>query len=104
MVARNSPRLGRCGGNSARLTKCNCLAGYRVQPAPTRYRGGLGSHSLRQELAPEWGGFKSPEPALIRPGARRRKKKESYINIDYIITITNRTFISATSKVKIIII
>ena len=36
MIAGNSPRLGRYGGNSARLTKCNCLAGYRVQPAPTR--------------------------------------------------------------------
>ena len=25
--AGTSPRLGRCGGNSPRLTKCNCLAG-----------------------------------------------------------------------------
>ena len=42
-----SPRLGRYGGNSPRLTKCNCLAGCRVQPASTRYRGELGSPSLR---------------------------------------------------------
>ena len=34
--AGTSPRLGRCGGISPRLTKCNCLAGCRVQPAPTR--------------------------------------------------------------------
>ena len=34
--AGTGPRLGRCGGNSPRLTKCNCLAGsglQRVQPA-----------------------------------------------------------------------
>ena len=72
MVAGNSPRLGRCGGNSARLTKCNCLAGCRVQPAPTRYRGGLGSPCLRQQPAPLSGRVQIPEPALTRPGARRK--------------------------------
>ena len=51
-----SSRLGCCEGNSPRLAKCNCLAGYRVQP---RCWGGLGSHGLRQE------------PASTRPGARR---------------------------------
>ena len=35
--AGTSPRLGRCEGNSPMLTKCNCLASYRVQPALTRY-------------------------------------------------------------------
>ena len=43
----------RYGGNSPMLTKCNCLAGYRVQPAPTRC----------------WGGFKfqnPPQPAPVR--------------------------------------
>ena len=42
-----SPRLGRCGGNSPRLTKYNYLAGYRVQPALTRCRGKLDSPNLR---------------------------------------------------------
>ena len=67
-----SPRLGRYGGNSPMLTKCNCLAGCRVQSAPTRYWGGLGSYGLRQEPAPERSGFKCPEPAPTRPGARRK--------------------------------
>ena len=73
-----SPRLGRCGGNSPMLTKCNCLAGSRVQPAPTRCWGGLGSYGLRQEPAPERGGFKSPELVLTRPGARRIKNENIY--------------------------
>ena len=55
-----SPRLGRCGGTSPMLTKCNCLAGSRVQPALTRYWGGLSLYGLRQESAP------------TRPGARRK--------------------------------
>ena len=70
-----SPRLGRCVGNSPRLTKCNCLAGCRVQPAPTRCRGGLGSPSLRQEPAPPLGRVQNPEPAPTRPGARRKNYK-----------------------------
>ena len=45
--AGTSPRLGRRGGISPRLIKCNCLAGYRVQPAPTRYRDELDSPCLR---------------------------------------------------------
>ena len=57
------------------LTKYNYLAGYRVQSAPTRYRGELGLYSLRQEPAPEGGGFKCPEPALTRLGARRKIKR-----------------------------
>ena len=44
--------IGRCGGNSPMLTKYNSLTGCRVQPALTRYRGGLGSHGLRQQPAP----------------------------------------------------
>ena len=67
-----SPRLGRCEGNSPRLTKYNCLAGYRVQPAPTRCRGELGSPSLRQEPAPPLRRVQNPEPAPTRPDARRR--------------------------------
>ena len=60
MIRKNCCAVARAlRGNSPRLTKYNCLAGYRVQPAPTRCRGGLGSPSLRQELA------------LFRPGARR---------------------------------
>ena len=47
-----SPRLGRCGGSSPMLTKCNCLAGSRVQSASTRCWGGLSLYSLRQEPAP----------------------------------------------------
>ena len=45
--AGTSPRLGRYGGNSPRLTKYNYLTGYRVQPALTRYRGGLSLPYLR---------------------------------------------------------
>ena len=49
MIRKNYYAVARaCGGNSPRLTKCNCLAGYRVQPALTRYRGGLSSPYLRQ--------------------------------------------------------
>ena len=70
--AGTSPRLGRCGGISPRLTKCNCLAGCRVQPAPTRCRGGLGSPSLRQQ------------PAPTRPGARRKNKLIVIYNEDSI--------------------
>ena len=66
-----NPRLGRYGGNSPRVIKCNYLTGCRVQPAPTRYRSGLGSPSLRQE------------PAPTRPGARRRSLK-------YLSTIDKR--------------
>ena len=66
----NSPRLGRCGGNSLRLTQYNCLAGSGLQPAPTRYRGGLGRTYFSLELTPKRGGFPSPKLALIRPGVR----------------------------------
>ena len=42
MIRKNCCVIARAyWGNSPRLTKCNCLAGYRVQPAPTRYRGGF---------------------------------------------------------------
>ena len=37
MIRKNCYAIARAyGGNNPRLTKCNCLAGYRVQPAPTR--------------------------------------------------------------------
>ena len=72
-----------CGGNSPRLTKCNCLAGYRVQPAPTRYRGGLGLPSLRQEPAPVLGRVQNPEPAPTRPGARRNSEYRRCTRLRY---------------------
>ena len=37
MIRKNYYAIARaCGGNSPTLIKCNFLAGYRVQPAPTR--------------------------------------------------------------------
>ena len=62
MIRMNCYRaIGRCGGNSPMLTKCNSLAGCRVQSASTRCRSGLGLHGLRQQ------------PAPTRPGARRNR-------------------------------
>ena len=48
MIRKNYYAVARAyEGNSPRLTKCNYLAGYRVQLAPTRYRDGLGLYNLR---------------------------------------------------------
>ena len=48
MIRKNYYVVARAyGGNSPRLIKCNCLAGYRVQPVLTRYRGELDLPCLR---------------------------------------------------------
>ena len=47
------------------------LDGFPGLPASTRYRGGLGLPSLRQEPAPLPARVQNPEPAPTRPGARR---------------------------------
>ena len=70
MIRKNCCAVARgYGGNSPMLIKCNCLAGYRVQPALTRCWGGLGSHGLRQEPAPTRLGARRIE----RPKSERRR-------------------------------
>ena len=64
MIRKNCCAVARaCGGNSPRLIKCNCLADCRVQPAPTRCRGGFKIQN-------------PPQPAPVR-GVTEEENKNS---------------------------
>ena len=63
------------GANSLRLTRHNCLAGSGLQPAPTRYRGGLKRIHF------------SSEPAPTRFDTRRIFNRVEYILIIFLIRL-----------------